>query len=230
MKAKKILSKFVSLHLWVNLAAMAAVLALLIIGLMWWLGVYTHHGEGIEVPDLYGMDYHKAAALAEEQGLRIEANDSTHIEEMPGGCVVVQSPVGGKKVKEGRIIYVTINSLTKPLVKVPDVVDNSSYREAKAKLEGMGFEILPPKLIDGEKDWVYGIQWQGRNVHTGDKIAQGEKLTLIIGKGEYGEDGGEDDEFSGHLPEDGGYGEDNTPAEGEDDIDEFLPINESMEE
>ena len=134
MKEKKASGKFFSWHLWANLLAMFVVVLLLIIGLKWWLQSYTHHGEGIAVPDLYGMDYRRAMELAEERGLEITATDSTYIKEMPAGCVVVQSPARGMEVKMGRTIYVTINSLTIPRVRIPDLIDNCSYREAEAKL------------------------------------------------------------------------------------------------
>ena len=45
----------------VNLVAMLVVAVSLFFGVKWWLGYYTHHGEGIEVPDLYGMTHHRSA-------------------------------------------------------------------------------------------------------------------------------------------------------------------------
>ena len=65
------------------------------------------------------------------------------------------------------------------------MVDNSSYREAEAKLMAMGFKILPPKIVPGEKDWVYGIISRGRRVSTGDMVSIDSPLTLIIGSGMY---------------------------------------------
>lgn len=223
MKGNNLLRKLTSRFLWVNLLAMAAVVALLIFGLQWALLKYTHHGEGIEVPDLYGMDYRKAIDLVEEQGLHLMASDSTYIKEMAAGTIVIQSPAKGKQVKEGRTVYVTINSLTIPRVRIPDLIDNCSYREAQARLQQLEFRLLPPKLIDGEKDWVYGIQWEGRNVHAGDLVARESSLTLVIGNGAFGEDysdeyfdGEGEEEFDGTLS-------DEEPGEG--DVDDFLPVD-----
>jgi len=222
-KINNFFKKFASWHLWLNLLGMLIVVILLIFGLKWWLNVYTHHGESIEVPDLYGVDYRKAIDIAKEQGLQVLANDSTYIKEMPGGCIVVQSPRKGMSVKEGRIIYVTINSLTIPRVKIPDLIGNSSYRQAQARLQQLEFRVLPPKLIDGEKDWVYGILMDGRDLHTGDMVARESQLTLVIGNGAYGDnsfgDDFEDDEFFGT--------EEVLPAEEEEfagEVDEFEPV------
>ena len=229
-KVKKFFRKFASSRLWLNLLAMVVVLVLLLFGLQWWLLKYTHHGEGIEVPDLYGMDYRKAKAMVEESGLQIMANDSTYIKEMRAGSIVVQSPAKGMSVKEGRTIYVTINSLTIPRVRIPDLIDNCSYREAQAKLQQLEFHVLAPKLIDGEKDWVYGIQLDGRNVHAGDMVARESSLTLVIGNGAFGEDfGGE--YFSSSGDEEEYIGPSDADTGSEDDIDDFVPVDlEEVEE
>ena len=54
----------------------------------------------------------------------------------------------------------------------------------------MGFHMMPPKVIKGEKDWVYGIECRGQRLTTGQQVSIEETLTLVIGSG-YGED--EDD-------------------------------------
>lgn len=185
-KAKTFFKKFASWYLWLNLLGMVLLLVAAFFGLKWWLASYTHHGEGIEVPDFYKMDYREATDLAEEAGLSLMVNDSTYNKELPAGCIVVQTPAKGMNVKQGRVIYVTINSLTVPRVAIPDLVDNSSYREAQYKLQSLGFRILPPKLIDGEKDWVYGIECDGRELRRGDMVARESQLTLVIGNGAYG--------------------------------------------
>jgi len=227
MKVNKILKKFASWHLWLNLLGMVALVALLSVGLKWWLLKYTRHGQSIEVPDLYGKDYREARSMVEDMGLRIEANDSTYIKEMPAGSIVVQSPAKGMGVKEGRIIYVTINSLTIPRVRIPDIVDNCSYRVAIARLQALDLRLLPPQLIDGEKDWVYGIKMDGRNIHVGDMVARESQLTLVIGNGSWDEVPDEDfyelpplefDDEGMEMEEDGDlYG-------GEDD---FVPVDPS---
>lgn len=194
MTGKKFFKKFASWHLWLNLLGMVAFVVMVFVGLKWWLLKYTHHGEGIEVPDLCGKNYLEAQEAVIDLGLRIEANDSTYIKEMPAGSIVVQSPAKGMNVKEGRIIYVTINSLTIPRVRIPDIVDNCSYREAIARLQALDLRVLQPKLIDGEKDWVYGVKLDGRDLHSGDMVARESQLVLVIGNGSWN-DVGDDDYF-----------------------------------
>ena len=86
-------------------------------------------------------------------------------------------------MKEGHVVYVTVNSPSSPTFAIPDIVDNSSVREAEARLMAMGFQLTPTQLVDGEKDWVYGILCRGRRVSNGDRIPIDYPLTLMVGKG-----------------------------------------------
>ena len=183
MFLKTFFKKLTSPMVWGNLLAMLIVLVLLFLGLVWWLNDYTHHGEGIEVPDLSGLNYQSSVSKGDELGLIVMIGDSTYNKKMPGGCVVGQNPEAGAKVKRGRIVYVTINSLTMPRVKIPDLVGNSSYRQAQARLKALEFKLTEPKLIDGDKDWVYGLQCGGRNIEAGEMVAKESTLTLVIGNG-----------------------------------------------
>ena len=87
------------------------------------------------------------------------------------------------KVKQGRIVYLTINSASEPLITVPDVVNNSSYRQAEARLKALGFRLTEPKLIAGERDWVYGLKMGTHALAAGNKISSESVLTLEIGNG-----------------------------------------------
>lgn len=188
MKAKDFFGKFTSRYLWGHLAAMLVVLILIGLGVKFGLAAYTRHGEGIKVPDLYGTDFKKALVMLEEKGLTIIVNDSGYNKRMPANCILTQTPAAGNHVKEGRTIFVTVNSTASPSVAIPDLIDNSSYREAQARLTAIGFRLLPPKRIDGEQDWLYGIQCGGRSLHTGDMVSIESPLTLIIGNGTYEEE------------------------------------------
>jgi len=213
MTVKEFFEKLKAPILWGNLLAMLLVVILLCFGVKWWLASYTHHGEGIEVPSLYGMTHRVAVGKLDPVGLLVVANDSSYVEGLPAGAIIQQNPAPGMKVKSGRIIYVTINSLTMPCERIPDLIDNCSYREAEARLKSLGFVLLTPKLIDGEKDWVYGIQYRGRNVVAGENVPRESELTLVVGNGALGEE--KDTEESG----DGESG-----AFSSDDIDDFLEV------
>lgn len=188
MKAKEFFGKLCSKFLIGNLLAMVLVVIALMMGVKFGLDWYTHHGEGIKVPQLEGMQYAKAYNIVVNSGLNIIVSDSGYNKRLPADCVLNQNPGPGTMVKSGHTVYVTVNSPSSPSFAIPDVVDNSSYREAEAKLMALGFKLLPPKQIEGEKDWVYGILCRGRRVATGDRVSIEDPLTLIIGNGSYDTD------------------------------------------
>ena len=186
MEAKEFFGKFASGFLWGNILAMVLVVVALAFGVKYGLDVYTRHGEGIEVPKVEGMVYQNARALMEERGLYLVVTDSGYNKRLPANSILVQNPGPGMKVKQGHTIYVTVNSPSSPSFAIPDVVDNSSFREAEAKLTAIGFKLTPPQQVEGEKDWVYGILCRGRRVSTGDRISIDSPLTLLVGNGHYG--------------------------------------------
>lgn len=187
MSTKDFFGKLFSRYLLCHLLAMAAVVVLLCVGVKFGLDIYTHHGEGIVVPELKGMTFEKAYRLLEEDGLYIIVSDSGHNKRMPAECILAQTPGHGQRVKEGHVIYVTVNSPSSPTLVIPDIVDNSSVREAEAKLMAMGFRLTEPQMVDGEKDWVYGIICRGRRVSNGDRLSTDYPLTLMVGKGTFDE-------------------------------------------
>ena len=47
-------------------------------------------------------------------------------------------------------------------------------------------------MIEGEKDWVYGVKYNGRMVYSGDRLPVDSRITLQVGSGSY-------DDFSDSL-------------------------------
>ena len=175
---KKLFSPLV----WGNLLAMLLVVIGAIVGVWFFLSAYTHHGETIVVPDLIGHQESDARYLLEEAGLKAVVVDSAHNKQRPTGCILDQIPAAGQKVKSGREIYLTINSDQLPTMILPDIADNSSLREAEAKLTAMGFKLGPVEYVSGDLNWVYGVKSRGRNVYAGERIPVDIPLILQVGK------------------------------------------------
>ena len=183
MKSSEFAGKFKSRYLWGNLAAMAAVVVLLCTGIKYGLDLYTHHGESIPIPNIVHRSYADAERILDDAGLQIQVTDTGYVKSLPPDCILAQSPDAGERVKAGRIVYVTINSPHTPTLVLPDIIDNSSLREAMAKLTAMGFKLGQPQYINGEKDWVYGILVRGRHVATGDRISVEDQVIIQVGNG-----------------------------------------------
>lgn len=175
--------KFKSKYLWGNLIAMAIVVVVVVLGAWLGLGIYTRHGESITLPELRGKTVSDARQILTNLGLVIEVGDTGYVRNLPPDCVLGQSPAAGEGVKTGHVIYVTINSTHSPTISLPDIIDNSSLREAMAKLTAMGFKVGEPRYIPGEKDWVYGVLVRGRHVATGDRISIEDQVVIQVGNG-----------------------------------------------
>ena len=184
MTIKEFFSFKTNKYFWLNLIAMMAVVILLLFGVLKWLDVYTRHGEAVVVPDVKGMTVGEAEMLLRNHGLVCVVSDSNYVKNKPAGSILELNPSAGQKVKEGRTIYLTINTFDVPLRLVPDVADNSSVRQAQAKILAAGFKLSENELISGEKDWVYGVKYKGRQLNMGDKVPVGATLTLLVGDGE----------------------------------------------
>lgn len=221
------IGKIADWRFWAHLLAMLLVMLLFCIGVKVGLDIYTRHGQEVEVPNLMNMSFDQAKLLLDEYDLNIQVADSGYNKRLPADCILAQMPGATAKVKAGHIIYVTVNSPSSPTVTIPDIIDNSSLREAEAKLAAMGFKLLPPKRIVGEKDWVYGIISRGRRVGTGDRVSTDAPLTLIVGTGGYEAEEDDMDYYSDPIggSDVGTTDTNNDDAIGEDPTDGIIDVD-----
>ena len=169
---------------WLNLIAMPIVVIAVIFGVLHWLDVYTHHGESIIVPNANGLPWKEVANDFNKKNLKVEIVDSNYVKGVAPGAVLEQRPAAGAKVKKGRTIYLTINTGEMPKVTIPDIIDNSSFRQAEARLRALGFKLTEPEYIEGEKDWIYGVKYNGKELTSGEKVPREAVLTLCVGDDE----------------------------------------------
>ena len=168
-------------YFWLNILGMILFIVIAIYATMKGLDIYTQHGKGVPVPNVKGMQLDEAEMLLRNQDLDIVVIDSSYISEYPSGAIVEQNPNVGSRVKKDRLIYVTINSSNAPQRAIPDVIDNCALREAQAKIGAAGFILGENEYIQGEKDWVYGIKYRGRQLASGEKVPIGATLILVVG-------------------------------------------------
>ena len=183
MTVKEFFSFRTNRFFWLNILAMPVVLIILVFVTLRWLDAYTRHGEGVMVPDVKHKPVAEALSILEAQDLQGQVADSTYVKTLPPGCVLEYNPPMNQKVKKGRIIYLTVNTQNVPLMDLPDVADNSSLREAEARLLAAGFKLMPNDTVPGEKDWVYGVKMGGRVLGQQEKVPQGAYLTIVVGDG-----------------------------------------------
>lgn len=183
MKIKQFFKDLTSKAVLLNLLAMFCIFIALLVGLSFIADAYTNHGEKVVVPNLRHKSFDEAKKLLKEKGLRIEVSDTGYVKTLPPDCVLEQITDAGQIVKPGRTVRVIINSTTTPTLTLPDIIDNSSLREAMAKLSSLGFKLGQPQFVTGEKDWVYGVLVNGKNVYSGTRVPVDATLIIQVGNG-----------------------------------------------
>ena len=154
----------------------------LIFAAMQGLKKYTYHGESYTVPNFSGMTLDEAADVAENQKLKTEVTDSVYVNDIPAGAVVDQVPEAGFKVKEGRTIFLTINSTHPELVTLPKLID-ISFRQAQVLIENSGLEVGQISYLPSEyNNLVLNVLIDSLDLNPGEKIVKGTKVDLIIGR------------------------------------------------
>lgn len=192
MTVKEFYQRITGRYLWGNLLAMLLTLVVVIVGVFVFLNFYTHHGETIAVPDLRGQRTEVAMRKLEALGMRGEVVDTGYNPRELADVILDQDLEPGYQVKVNRLIRLTVNAASPRPVTLPDIADNCSLREAKMRLEILGFCLTPIRRIRGDLDWVYAVEARGKEVRKGDKLNVNIPLTLVVG------DGAEDEVFNGN--------------------------------
>lgn len=141
----------------------------------------TRHNQELNVPSFAGMSLSQAAALAEQENLRLEVTDSVYISRMAPGAVFKQNPEADSKVKKNRRILLTINAKTPKKVKMPSLV-GFSLRQAQSELGASQLKV--GKLIyvnDIATNNVIAQLLNGIPVAPGKQIPSGSEIDLKLG-------------------------------------------------
>ena len=179
----KLISFFKSKVFFVNLIVFVAIVIFISIGLSSWLATFTHNGESISVPDLRGQKINKMENFLADKHLQYKIIDSLFDLTKSPGTILEQDPAPNSKVKENRTIYLTVNSLHPPNVKMPNLID-VSYRQAEAILQSFG--LLVGQLIyhpDLAKNAVLEQRFKGSGIKPGTTLPKGSKIDLVLGDG-----------------------------------------------
>ncbi len=168
--------------------ALNTLIILIILYLISWLGSlmlgsYTRHGESLTLPNLKGLGFEEVQQILEQKKLRYIITDTAFIDSMPKGSVVEQNPLPNTKVKEGRFIYITLNSNSSVGVLMPNLINNS-LRFAETVLNSSGLKlgsvIYKPDIAAGA---VLDQLYKNQSIQPNIKIPKGASIDLIVGDG-----------------------------------------------
>lgn len=169
--------------LFINIGCIVAVFVVAFIAFDIWLDSYTDHGENVTVPDFRGLDFDAAQILAAKDGLQVKVNDTLSVDDVAPGAIVDHFPSANSKVKRGRTIYLSINSITPVMVVMPKVT-NVSLRQATQMLENKGLRIgVIEYKPDFANNYVFEQRYNLKTIEPGTKIPKGSAVDLLVGQG-----------------------------------------------
>ena len=169
----------------INIAiALAVTFGALLIFFFVYLPGKTNHGESVTVPDLEGIHMENVEESLVQRNLRYEVDDSTYSEEFPPLTILKQYPKAGSKVKEGRKIFLSVNRVNPPSVPIPDLVNQSSFRNAEAVLKSNelnrgNIDYKPSPFLN----LVLEMHYEGKPVEAGQRVPKGSTIDLVVGNG-----------------------------------------------
>lgn len=173
-----------SRQFFIQLGIATIAIVLLFFLLIKFLDSYTRHGKELNVPNFKGMTLMDIDSAGYFSQFDFFVIDSLYAEGAKKGSVIIQDPIPGSKVKQGRNIYFTIIASTSEKVIMPELKD-LTLRQAINVLEAS--KLKTGKLIyqpSFDKNAVLEQMFQGDTVFPGDTLVIGSLIDLIIGSGE----------------------------------------------
>ncbi|MDA0194621.1 MAG: penicillin-binding protein [Bacteroidetes bacterium] len=172
-------------RLTINLVIMVAISIFLVIFFFYvYLPISTNHGESITVPNLEGIGYDELDEFLMERDLRYEIlPDSGFASDYPALSVLNQFPLPNSKVKQNRKIYITLNGLRPPMVRMPNLIDGS-VKNAQLVLQSK--DLKRGKITykpDLAANAVLDQLLNGKTVEIDELIPKGSVIDLVVGDG-----------------------------------------------
>lgn len=171
---------------------MALLLFLVLGGVLFWLKMYTNHGQKLEMPDYVGKYYKDAIQDSDDRSFEMIVKDSIHKVGQPGGLVISQNPTAGSFVKENRKIYVDITKYNADEIKLSSI--SKLYGgHAESKAIELGYLDIKTEVLRyihdaGEPDHIMEVWYEGKMIDgpsgrkLDTKIKKGSTVGLVLSK------------------------------------------------
>ena len=147
------------------------------------LDVFTRHGDVYIIPDFKGKTVQQLLTDNYDEFFDLQVIDSIYDRRNEKGTIIIQNPLPGAKVKQGRNVYLTIVAETPEIVLMPNL-KNLSLRQALVTLEANDLPV----------DRLNYVRYFARNavvdqlvnnepIEPDTEIAKGTPIILEIGRG-----------------------------------------------
>ena len=171
---------------WLVINVLLAV-AVLAVGFFMTLGMLEHvtlHGETITVPNLKTYTLDEVDETLNELSLNYKVIDSSaYTPKFAKNSVIKQDPESGSAVKDGRVIYLTINASGYSSMRVPNLIGKTN-RQAVSYLKAIGFKVGKFEFRkDIGKNVVLDLKHNGQIIDTLTSLPKQSVIDLVLGTG-----------------------------------------------
>ncbi len=168
-----------------HLGIAVLVSGIILIAVFQWLKITTNHNEYIEVPNLRKLELSIVEQKLESMNLRYEVLDSASFDpEYEPLSIIEHVPKAGKKVKDNRKIYLTINPSGFREIEIPKGLTGKTLRQVRPNLIALGFKIGEiTKEPNMAKDVVLKMKFDGEVIKAGDELKKRSTIDLVVGDG-----------------------------------------------
>ncbi len=185
IRTRMSLSKYLTSKVFIRQLVIAFVIVLAVAFVFFnMLSMITQHGKEITVPNVAKLSAEKAEEKLTEANLDFVIIDTMDFDkDYPQFSVMLQDPKSGSKVKEGRKVYLKLNSGGFTNVVLPNLIEKT-YRQAVPTLQSLGLEVgeVTYKPYLG-KDMVLEMKMNGKPIKAGTKVMKTSKIDLVLGDG-----------------------------------------------
>ncbi|AFJ90930.1 PASTA domain-containing protein [Blattabacterium sp. (Blaberus giganteus)] len=148
-----------------------------------WVDIYTKHGSYVVVPDLRGFSLPQSRSRLKKLGLKYDINTSRYDPNFKMNQIISFSPEAGDHVKEGRHVYIQVNSKSSQYI-LPNII-NKNKQIAIKLLHANHISVKEIIYINEmDKDTVLKVLYKNKSIQFGYRFPSNQDgITLIIGKG-----------------------------------------------
>jgi beta-lactam-binding protein with PASTA domain len=124
------------------------------------------------------------AMAANDLDLEFVILDSVYTPGIKAGLILTQDPLAGTMVKKGRKVYVSVASASAADIIMPELT-GLSVRQATSEIYACGLKVGNLTFVDDPfKNNVKEQKVKGRPIYTGQKVAPGTVIDLVVGNGD----------------------------------------------
>lgn len=165
-----------------NLLMMCAVAIFLGFLCLFFIDIWTNHGNTTIVPEVRQKSFGEAVEILEANDLEVEIADSVYDTRLKPGEVKEVWPRPGATVKPGRTVFLTINSFQPQQVTVSMPLTGVSSRQAQTYLESIKIKNIKIEYVPSNfPDLVEGAKYKGKNIVPGMQIPVNANVVLYVG-------------------------------------------------